>query len=341
MISQKKITALNKVAQGLVTPGKGILAADESFGTIAKRFAKINLESTEENRRSYRELLLTTPNIGDYISGVIMFDETIRQSTANNVPFVKVLTKAGVLPGIKVDQGTTQMPESPAEKITKGLEGLPSRLKEYALLGAKFAKWRAVITIGEGIPTMANIRQNAKDLAQYAKDCQVASLVPIVEPEVLMDGTHTIEQCAAASERTLSILFEELKNSGVAVQGLILKTNMVIPGKESNQQVTPEQIAQATIELFKKVLPDNLPGEVFLSGGQSEVEATDNLNIINQKGPFPWQLSFSYGRALQDSALKIWNGQTKNVKAAQAQFIHRAKMNSLASVGKYTKELEN
>ena len=341
MISPAKIKKLNKIARALVKPGKGILAADESFGTIEKRFAKINLESTEANRRAYRELLFTAPDIGKYISGVILFDETIRQSTADGQPLVEVLNKAGVMPGIKVDQGTTEMPSSPAEKVTKGLDGLPDRLKGYAKLGAKFAKWRAVVTIGEGLPTEANIRQNAKDLAQYAKDCQAAGLVPIVAPEVLMDGAHSLERCAEVSRQTLTVLFEELNNSGVAIDGLLLKTNMIIPGKESGQEASCEQIAEATIKLFKEILPDNLPGEVFLSGGQSEIEATQNLNAINQQGPFPWALSFSYGRALQDSALKIWNGEGENVRTAQAKFKHRAQMNSLATLGKYTKELES
>lgn len=332
---------LRETAQALVEPGKGILAADESFGTIQKRFDKISLESTEDSRRAYRELLLTAPDIGKYISGVILFDETIRQSTVDGVSFVEVLKKSGVMPGIKVDQGTVEMPGSSQEKITNGLNGLPERLKEYAELGAQFAKWRAVITIGENLPTENNIRQNAKDLAQYAKDCQEAGLVPIVEPEVLMDGSHTMERCAEVSRQILVALFEELHNLEADIEGLLLKTNMVVPGKDSGQAVSAEEIAAVTVKLFKDVLPDNLPGEVFLSGGQTEIEATQNLNAINKLGPFPWNLSFSYGRALQDSALRVWKGKEDNIQAAQNEFIKRAKLNSLAALGKYSQDLED
>lgn len=331
---------LNQIAKALVEPGKGILAADESLGTIQKRFDKINLEATESSRQAYREMLFTTPDIDRYISGVIMFDETIRQSTKDGVTFVEVLNKTGVIPGIKVDQGAVAMPASPDEKVTNGLEGLPDRLAEYVKLGAQFAKWRAVITINDSLPTDENIRQNAKDLAQYAKDCQTAGLVPIVEPEVLMDGSHTIERCAEVSRQILTALFEGLKSLNVDIESVILKTNMVIPGKESGQEVAADQVASETIKLFKEVLPANLPGEVFLSGGQSEFEATLNLNTINQQGPFPWKLSFSYGRALQDSAIQTWNGKEENIKAAQDELIQRAKMNSLATLGKYSKDLE-
>ncbi len=336
--------SLQKVATALVAPGKGILAADESFGTIEKRFAKINLPSTEENRRSYREMFFTTPGIGNYISGVILFDETLRQKTAQGKQFVAVLNDAGVIPGIKVDLGTKEMDPpagGPNEKLTKGLEGLPERLKEYGALGAKFTKWRAVITIGDGTPTDANIRQNAKDLAAYARASQEAGLVPIVEPEVLMDGGHTLERCREVSEKTLAVVFEELKNAGVAFEGMILKTNMVIPGKESGAKVAPEVVAKETLALFKKILPDNLVGQAFLSGGQNEIEATENLNAINERGPFPWKFSFSYGRALQDSALKTWNGKIENVSAAQKIFAHRAQMNSLATLGKYKRGFED
>lgn len=328
---------LNSIAQAMVTPGKGILAADESTGTIEKRLAKINVPSTEENRRAYRELLFTAPGIGEYISGVIMYDETIRQKTKEGTPFVDVLNNAGVLPGIKVDLGTKDMDGSPEEKVTKGLDGLAERLKEYESLGAKFAKWRAVITIGAGLPTDINIRQNAKDLAAYARACQEAGLVPIVEPEVLMDGGHGIAQCEEISEKVLRAVFEELPSAGVAIEGMILKTNMVIPGKESGEKATPEYIADATLRVFKKVLPDNLPGQAFLSGGQSEIEATENLNEMNTRGPFPWKLTFSYGRALQESALKAWNGKSENIIAAQEKFIHRAKMNSFATTGIYSR----
>jgi fructose-bisphosphate aldolase class I len=331
------VQKLNAVAKAMVAPGKGILAADESFGNINKKFEKLGIPVTEEKRREYRELLFTAPGIGDYISGVILFDETIKQKAADGRPFPKVLEDAGALPGIKVDEGTEKF-EGSEETHTKGLTGLPPRLPEYVALGAKFAKWRAVITIGEGMPTDTAIRENAKELAQYAKLCQEASLVPIVEPEVLMDWSNTLEVCRDATERTLVAVFEELKNAGVAIEGMILKPNMVIPGKESGAKATPEEVAKATTDLFKKVLPPNLPGVVFLSGGQSEVEATENLNAMNQLGALPWPLSFSYGRALQSSALKKWNGDPANVAAAQELFIHRAKMNGLAAMGKYAGE---
>ena len=335
------LNVLKATAMQMVASGKGILAADESTSSIGKRFAIIGLENTEDNRRAYRQMLITSPGMGEYISGVIMYDETLRQSTAEGKPFVEVLQQAGVFPGIKVDQGTKEMDGSPKEKVTKGLEGLPERLKEYAALGAKFAKWRAVITIeGTEIPTDANIRQNAKDLAAYAKMCQEANIVPMVEPEVLMDGSHTLARCREVSERTLTALFEELKSAGVAIEGTILKTNMVIPAKESGEKKTADEIAEATVALFKKILPDNLPGQAFLSGGQSEVEATENLNAINARGPHPWKLSFSYGRALQDSALKKWAGSADNVPAAQDILAHRAKMNGLATEGKYSSEME-
>lgn len=342
-MDQSQISELNKIAKAMVAAGKGILAADESTGTIGKRFEKISLANEEPNRRAYREMLFTTPGFGQYISGVIMFDETIRQTTNDSKTFVLVLQNAGVLPGIKVDQGTFADPSSPEEKLTKGLEGLADRLKEYVQLGAKFAKWRAVITIDQAkdLPTEANIRQNARDLAAYALECQKAGLVPMVEPEVLMEGNHDMAICKKVSEKVLSAVFEELENAGVDYSGMILKTNMVIPGKESGQKASPEQIAEATTRLFKKVLPSDLPGEAFLSGGQSELEATENLNVMHQLYPqLPWQLSFSYGRALQDSALKIWKGDTANVAAAQKHFLRRAEMNSLATLGRYSSDLE-
>lgn len=347
------VEALKKVARQMVAPGKGILAADESSGTIEKKFAKIGVPSTEDSRRSYRGLFFTTAGFEEFISSVILYDETLRQSHADGRTFVSILEKAGVLPGIKVDQGTKAMDPStslraggPDEKVTKGLDGLPERLREYAGLGARFAKWRAVITIDtvKGLPTDANIRRNAKDLAAYARACQDAGLVPMVEPEVLMDGGHTIEACEEASERTLRAVFEELKKAGVAPEGMILKTNMVIPGKESGTKAAPEKIAELTIALFKKILPDTLPGQAFLSGGQSEIEASANLNAMNNPpaggGKLPWKLSFSYGRALQDSALKTWGGKPENIPAAQKAFYHRAKMNGLATLGEYTEEAE-
>lgn len=334
----------------MVAKGKGILAADESSGTIEKKFTKIGVVSTEDSRREYRELFFTTDGMEEYISGVILYDETLRQKAKDGRSFVSILEARGVLPGIKVDQGTKDMDPStplraggsPNEKVTKGLEGLPERLKEYAGLGAKFAKWRAVITIdtGVGMPTDENIRQNAKDLAAYAKACQEAGIVPMVEPEVLMDGAHSIDDCEKASGRVLTAVFEELRNAGVAMDGMILKTNMVIPGKE-NGKATPEEIAKRTIAEFKKILPNDLPGQAFLSGGQSEIEATENLNAMNVMGPLPWNLTFSYGRALQDSALRQWNGKTENVAAAQKVFLHRAKMNSLATKGEYSRGQDN
>ena len=329
---------LNAIALQMVAPGKGILAADESTSTAGKRFEKIGLENTETNRRDYREMLFTAPEIGEYISGVIMYDETFRQSSAEGVPFVKLLESESVLPGIKVDEGTYDMPGSSTEKLTKGLEGLPPRLAEYAQMGAKFTKWRAVITIGENIPTDANIRQNAKDLAAYAKMVQDAGMVPMVEPETLMDADNSLQKCAEVSEKVLTAVFEELKNAGVAMEGMILKTGMVVPGKKSGEKATSAQVADATLAVFKKTLPDNLPGQAFLSGGQSEVEATANLNEMNKRGPLPWKLSFSYGRALQDSALQAWAGKSENVARGQVALIERAKKNSQATLGTYQGE---
>lgn len=322
----------------MVAPGKGLLAADESTGTIGKRFEKIQVENTEQNRQTYRGLLFTAPDVGEHISGVILYDETIRQSAADGRTFVSILEAAGVLPGIKVDEGTEAFEGSLEEKITKGLEGLPARLPEYVQLGAKFAKWRAVLTIGEGLPTDANIRENARRLAAYAKLCQDNGLVPIVEPEVLMDWSNTLEVCRDATERTLMAVFEELKKAGVAIDGMILKPNMVIPGKKCPTQASPEEVAKATVALFEKVLPAELPGVVFLSGGQSEAEATANLNAMNAMGKHPWPLSFSYGRALQASALEAWKGKDENIPAAQHAFLHRAELNGLATLGTYRGE---
>lgn len=333
------IAELSNIAKQMVFPGKGLLAADESINTVEKRFSAINLENTEDNRRAFREMLLIAPDEGHYISGVILFDETIRQKTSTGESFVSVLKKEGILSGIKVDQGLMDFGAS-GEKITKGLEGLAERLAEYASLGAKFCKWRAVITIGEGLPTEENIRQNAKDLADYALKCQKAGLVPMVEPEVLLDGSHTIGQCEQASEKILAALFEELKNVGVAPEGLILKTNMVLPGKDSGIKAEPGEVAEATLRVFKKVLPDNLAGVAFLSGGQGQQEATANLNAMYQSGSLPWPVTFSYARALQDGAIKAWQGKQENLAIAQKVFLHRAKMNSLASLGKYTTDME-
>lgn len=341
MINQKKFQELNDIAKAMVAPGKGILAADESLPTIEKRFAKINLPSTEENRRAYREMLFTTKGIGEFISGVIMFEESLNQKAKDGTPFVKVLAKQGILPGIKVDQGTEAMPDSPNEKVTQGLEGLPERLREYVRLGAKFAKWRAVITIGEGLPTEECVKENARRLAEYAYACQEAGLVPIVEPEVLMEGGHNMQRCAEVTAKTLNAVYDELNKREVILAGTILKPNMILPGKESGVKVSARQVAQATIKVLKSVVPAEVPGIAFLSGGQSEIEATENLNEMNRLDNVPWQLSFSYGRALQDSALRLWQGREENIQVAQAAFYHRAKMNSLARLGNYNSNLEN
>lgn len=327
-------------AQKMVAPGKGILAADESTGTIQKRFDLISAECTEENRRAYRELLFTTPGVEEFISGVILYDETIRQSSKEGVPFAELLSKKVILPGIKVDTGAKELAGSLNEKITEGLDGLRERFAEYYKLGARFSKWRAVITIGEGIPTDYCINVNAHALARYAALSQEANIVPIVEPEVLMDADNTIEVCSEVTTKTLERVFNELRAQRVMLEGMILKPNMVISGKKCPTQATKEQIAEATIVCFKKVVAAEVPGIVFLSGGQSEVQATENLNEMNKTAPHPWELSFSYGRALQESALKAWGGKPENVKAAQEAFYLRAKLNSLARTGKYDNSME-
>lgn len=331
---------LSEIARAMVAPGKGILAADESTSTIAKRLEAVGIPNSEESRRAYRELLITAPNLGEHISGIILYDETLRQSTKDGKTFVSVLESAGILPGIKVDMGLEEMPGSPEEKVTKGLDGLPERLKEYAEIGAKFCKWRSVVAVGENLPTQANIEENAKRLAQYARLCQEAGLVPMVEPEVLMDGSYSIDAARDASERTLTALFKELTDAGVAMEGIILKTNMVVPGNKE-RTAPPEEVATETVAVFKKTLPDALPGQTFLSGGQSDEEATANLNAINKLGPFPWAISFSFGRALVSTALSTWGGKEENVAAAQKVLLHRAKMNGLASLGQYSPELEH
>lgn len=335
------VSALETIAKALVADHKGILAADESTRTITKRFDKIGLESTEENRRAYREMLFTTPGIGEYISGVIQFDETIRQATADGVPFPRVLERAGVIPGIKVDMGTKPMIGSPEELLTQGLDGLSERLAEYYKLGARFAKWRAVITIGTELPTVTCLEKNAETLATYAHMCQEADIVPIVEPEVLMDGSHSMASCFDVTSETLKIVFEKLRALRVALSGILLKPNMIMPGKESGEQATPEQIADATVRCLRENVPPEVPGIVFLSGGQTEAEATMNLNMINlRRGNAPWALSFSYGRAMQNSALKAHGGKAENVPAAQALFLKRARLNSLACAGEYSPEME-
>jgi fructose-bisphosphate aldolase, class I len=330
---------LRAVAESIVANDEGILAADESTGTIAKRFDSIGVESTEENRRAYRNLLFTTPGIEDWIGGVILYDETIRQRSDDGTPFAELLAAKGVVPGIKVDKGAVDLALHPGEKVTDGLDGLRERCAEYRAMGARFAKWRAVITIGEGIPTDGCIRANAHALARYAAICQEQDLLPIVEPEVLMDADNTIETCYDATSRTLHAVFEELFGQRVDVTGILLKPNMVIAGKGSPEQADARRIAELTVEAFKRHVPAAVPGIVFLSGGQSEVEATRNLNEINRIGG-PWPLSFSYGRALQASALQAWGGDPANVEAAQQAFAHRARMNSLAVAGEWNAELE-
>jgi fructose-bisphosphate aldolase class I len=331
---------LQFVAQALVAKGKGILAADESLPTIKKRFDKINLVSTEETRRAYRELLFTTPDLASFISGVIMFDETMRQSTEAGVSLPKVLIDQGIIPGIKVDQGTKPLAGFPNEKITEGLDGLRNRLIEYRSLGAKFAKWRAVITIGPGAPSRACLKANAHALARYAALCQEAELAPIVEPEVLMDGDHDLVRCEEVTLATLQAVFSELVEQGVRLEGMLLKPNMVIPGQACPRQVSVEEVAEATLRCFRRVIPAALPGIVFLSGGQSPRQATEHLNAMNRLEMPPWELSFSFGRALQDPVLSAWQGQASHLPAAQAALYHRAKCNSAARHGDYSPEME-
>ena len=331
---------LEETAAAIVTEGKGILAADESEGTIKKRFDSIGAESTEENRRAYRDLLFTTEGVEDYISGVILFDETIRQSSVDGMPFPKLLESKGVIPGIKVDKGAKPLALAEGETVTEGLDGLRSRLEEYRELGARFTKWRAVITIGKKIPSEYCLWTNAHALARYAALSQEAGLVPIVEPEVLMDGDHTIERSFEVSSHTLHAVFTELRDQRVHPEGILLKPNMVLSGYECPEQASHEQVAAETIRCFKRHVPAAVPGIVFLSGGQSDEDATANLNAMNALGEHPWQLSFSYGRALQAPALKAWGGKEENVEAAQRAYYHRAKMNSAARTGMYAPEME-
>ena len=332
---------LERTAQEIVANDRGILAADESSGTIKKRFDSIGVESTEESRRAYRDLLFTTPGLGEWVSGVILFDETIRQSTHDGVPFPMALTAAGMIPGIKVDKGAHALAGSPEEKVTEGLDGLRDRCAEYAGLGARFTKWRAVITIGEGIPTDYCIKTNAHALARYAALSQEAGLVPIVEPEVLMDAGNTIEVCCEVTLRTLQHVFRELEEQRVSLEGMLLKPNMVISGKQCPVQADAQQVAELTLKCFREAIPAAVPGIVFLSGGQSDEQASENLNAINSHGAQPWTLSFSYGRALQAPALKAWAGREENVEAAQAALAHRARCNSAAVAGRYSAELED
>ena len=335
------MSVLHDTARELVAPAKGILAADESTGTIKKRFDSIGVESTEEQRRRYRQLLFTTPGVGDHISGVILFDETIRQSADDGRTFVDVLRAAGVVPGIKVDTGAKPLAGFPDETVTEGLDGLRERLAEYAELGARFAKWRSTIVIGDGTPTDFAILANAHGMARYAALCQEAGIVPIVEPEILMDGDHDLAACASATARTLDALYEQLAAHRVDLPGSLLKVNMVVPGKGNAVQDDDGAIAKATIETLTAHVPADVPGVVFLSGGMTDEQATNRLNEMNKVGGFPWELSFSYGRALQAPSLTAWKGEEANVEAAQAALAHRAKMNGLARSGAYAPEMES
>jgi fructose-bisphosphate aldolase class I len=335
------LAELNKVAKAMVAPGRGILAADESSGTIKKRFDAIGAECTADTRRDYREMLFRSGEaMSKFISGVILYDETIRQNAKDGTPLVKLIEKAGALPGIKVDKGTKPLPFCPGEVITEGLDGLRERLVEYRGLGAKFAKWRAVIDIGSDIPSYACIMTNAHALARYAALCQEEQIVPIVEPEVLMDGDHDIDRCYAVSEWTLKTVFEQLYDQRVALEGIVLKPNMVISGKKAKNRAGVEEVAEKTVKLLKACVPAAVPGIAFLSGGQSDEEATAHLDAMNRIGGCPWALTFSYGRALQAAPQKAWAGKADNVPNAQRAFSHRAAMNSLAATGQWKQDLE-
>ena len=335
------MTNINEIAKQMVADGKGILAADESSGTIKKRFDGINVVSSEENRMNYRRILLESKEaMEDYISGVILFDETIRQSNSAGEKLVDIIKKSGTLPGIKVDMGAKSLAKMQDETVTEGLDGLRERLQEYSELGAKFAKWRAVISISEKNPSHLCIDANAHALARYAALCQESEIVPIVEPEVLMDGSHSIQKCYDVTKKTLLKVFDNLLLHNVDLKGICLKPNMIISGSENSQRSTSKEIAQMTVDCFKECVPEEVPGIVFLSGGQSEIEATENLNEINKIENTPWKLSFSYGRALQSSALKAWQGKLENEDLCSKAFTHRAKMNSLASKGSWSNQQE-
>jgi fructose-bisphosphate aldolase, class I len=337
------VAQLSETARALVVPGKGILAADESTSTIKRRLDSIGVESTETNRRDYREMLFRTEGAADYISGVILFDETLRQNAADGTPLVKILTDQGVIPGIKVDAGAKPLAGAPGETVTEGLDGLRERLNEYRELGARFTKWRAVITIGDGIPTSYCIDTNAHALARYAALSQEAGLVPIVEPEVLMDGDHSIDRCLEVTETTLREVFYQLGQQRVSLEGMLLKPNMVLSGSDASNRASAGEVAEKTIACFKRTVPAAVPGIVFLSGGQSDEEATVNLDAINRLAEAegaPWQLSFSYGRGLQAAPLKAWSGQAANVEQAQRAYLHRARVTSAAREGNYSSEME-
>lgn len=333
-------TELARTAQAMVAAGKGILAADESTGTIAKRLAAIKVESTEEHRRTYRELLFTTPGLAEFINGVILYDETIRQKTGAGIPFPDCLASQGILPGIKVDTGAKPLAGFPGETVTEGLDGLRERLIEYRKLGARFAKWRAVIDIAPGIPTPFAIHANAHALARYAALCQENDIAPIVEPEVLMDGDHSIERCEEVTDAVLSAVFKQLHEHRIYLEGMVLKPNMVISGKKAANRAPPEAVAEATVRCLKRHVPPAVPGIAFLSGGQSPTEATQHLSLINRLGPQPWALTFSYGRALQDTALKAWGGRPADFAAGQQELHRRARLNGQATTGRYTPDME-
>jgi fructose-bisphosphate aldolase class I len=335
------LAALNKVAQAMVAPGKGILAADESSGTIKKRFDAIGVESTEDNRRDYRELMFRSNDaMKNHISGVILYDETIWQKAKDGTPLVKIIEQSGAIPGIKVDEGTKPLPNCPGELITIGLDKLADRLIKYYEQGARFAKWRAVIDIGAGIPSYTAISTNAHALARYAALCQAAQIVPIVEPEVLMDGDHDINRCAEVTEFMLKETFQQLYYQRVALEGMVLKPNMAIAGKKSAKKASVQEVAERTVKMLKDCVPSSVPGIAFLSGGQSDEEATAHLDAMNKIGGLPWKLTFSYGRALQAAPQKAWAGKSENVANAQRAFSHRAKMNGLASMGEWKADLE-
>jgi fructose-bisphosphate aldolase class I len=335
------LSDLNKVALAMVTPGKGVLAADESSGTIKKRFDAIQVESTEDSRRDYREMLFRSSEaMTKYISAVILYDETIWQNARDGTPLVKLIEQSGAIPGIKVDEGTQPLPACPGELVTIGLDKLGERLKKYFEHGARFAKWRAVIDIGSEIPSATAIHVNAHALGRYAALCQAAQIVPIVEPEVLMDGDHDVDRCSEVTERLLNHTFQELRLQRVALEGMILKPNMVVPGKKSARQVSVDEVAERTVKLLKRCVPAAVPGIAFLSGGQSDEDATAHLNAMNRIGGLPWPLTFSYGRALQAAPQKAWGGKPENVAAGQRAFTHRARMNALASKGEWANELE-
>ncbi len=331
---------LAAIAQAMVAPGKGLLAADESTGTITKRFEKVGIESTEQSRRDYRELLVTSPDAADYISGVILYDETIRQETTDGKPFVQMLNDVGIMPGIKVDTGAKPLALSPDEKVTEGLDGLRDRIEEYVEMGAKFAKWRAVITIGEGIPTSYCINVNAHALARYAALCQEGGLVPIVEPEVLIDGDHTIDRCYEVTNATLHAVFNELHGQRIDFTRMVLKPNMVISGKDCPEQASVEEVAEKTLRCLRRNVPADVPGVAFLSGGQTPEQATAHLNAMNEIGGVPWQIAFSYARALQEAPMKIWKGDNSNWEAAQKAFSARARLVSLARQAEYKPDME-